>query len=262
MGSALLSGAVAAGILKAGDLFAFDVDKKKVAQLKKKVPIRTANSLQEACSGANFIFLCVKPQQMSELLLQIRNWIGTKQCLLSIAAGISTKTIESHFASPVAVVRVMPNTPALVGAGIAAVTKGRYAKPFHLEFAKRFFSCLGKTVVLPEKLFDAVTAVSGSGPAYLFYLTEALEQAAEKCGLKKSIACSLARETISGAGKMLDGDRSPQELRRAVTSPGGTTESAIKHLERKGWQKIFIDAVQKAKERSKELGAQYQRMKI
>lgn len=262
MGSALLSGAIASGILDSKKVIAFDVDKKKVTQLKKKVPIRTANSLQDACFNTNFIFLCVKPHQMNDLLLQIRNWIGTKQCLLSIAAGISTKTIESYFSSPVPVVRIMPNTPALVGAGIAAITKGRYAKPFHLEFAKRFFSSVGKAVVLPEKFFDAVTAVSGSGPAYLFYLTECLEKAAEKVGLKKSMACLLARQTISGAAKMLNGNSSPEQLRRAVTSPGGTTESAIKHLERKGWHQIFIAAVKKAQNRSKELGAHHQRIKI
>ncbi|OGR87558.1 MAG: pyrroline-5-carboxylate reductase [Elusimicrobia bacterium RIFCSPLOWO2_01_FULL_60_11] len=255
MGSALVLGALKAKVLKAGQVTAFDVSADALKALKRKSGVKTAGESSQAAVGADYIFLCVKPQQMAGLLSELKGRISSKQCLVSIAAGVTTGRIEAAFSpSSVAVVRVMPNTPAMVGEGASAVCGGRHAKPAQVKFALKFFSSVGKAVELPESAFDAVTAVSGSGPAYIFYLAESLIEAAQAGGLSSEAAQVLARQTILGAAMMLGGKESPQDLRRKVTSPGGTTEAALRHLEAGRWKEIFVEAVRKAKERSEELG--------
>jgi pyrroline-5-carboxylate reductase len=224
--------------------------------LKKKLKIKIASSSSAALLGADFIFLCVKPQQMKALLEGIQSQVTEKQCLVSIAAGVESSTIEKPFSLKIPVVRVMPNTPALVQCGMSVVTPGRFARTNHLVFVKRFLASISQVMALPESQFDSVTALSGSGPAYLFYLTESLMQAGEKIGLSKSVADQLSRQTILGAAKMLQDGASPTELRQKVTSPGGTTEAALTYLKRKQWSQNFIKAVQKARDRSKELRTQ------
>lgn len=253
MGSALIQGALSSGFLKAQNITAFDVEKKRLEPVKKKFKIRTAGSSLEAVQKADFVFLCVKPQQMKELLREIRIAVRPKQCLISIAAGIPSLFIEQQFLLKMPVIRVMPNTPALIQSGVSVLTKGRFAGSVHLAFAKRFFTSVSDVLVLPEKHFDVVTAVSGSGPAYLFYLTESLTQAARESGLSAKIADRLARGTVMGAAKMLKDGTSPEELRVKVTSPGGTTEAAVRYLQSKNWARHFVEAVQKAAHRSKEL---------
>ncbi len=254
MGRALIQGAVRSKFLKPSELTGFDVDRKKSSSLQSELKINIAASNVQAVQGARFVFLCVKPQSMGDLLLEIKQDLNSKQCLISIAAGIPTQKIENWLHSPISVVRVMPNTPALVQSGVSAATKGRHAKKSDIDFAVRFFSSVGKVAVLPEKHFDAVTAVSGSGPAYIFYLTEALEKAAYSLGLPKEICSLFSRHTFIGAAKMMAESAIPAlELRKAVTSPGGTTESAIRFLEEHRWQKAFVNAVRKARDRSREL---------
>ncbi len=259
MGGALIEGAIKKGFLKAGQISVFDVDATKSADFKNRLKVKAASSVREAVKGSDYIFLCVKPQQMDNVLKEVSGAVNAAQCLVSIAAGVTTEGIQKGLGakSSPRVVRVMPNTPAMVGSGMSAVTGGKGAKPEDLEFCKSFFEAVGEVEILEEKYFDAVTAVSGSGPAYLFYLAEALQQAAADAGLPRKAAEKLARVTLQGAAKLLDDKTSPAELRRRVTSPGGTTEAAIRHLENQNWQKIFIDAVHKAKERSAQLrGAQ------
>lgn len=253
MGAALIGGAVKAKFLKGPEIQAFDVDIAKLKSLKKQYKIRIFSSAKEALLNSDYVFLCVKPQQMGALLQEIASSLQKKQCLVSIAAGVATESIETAFSFPARVVRVMPNTPALVGAGMSAVAGGRFAKPADVKFIQRFFEAVGEVVILDESHFDAVTAVSGSGPAYLFFLAEALQQAAEKAGLPKSVAEQLTRATLQGAAKLLSKDVEPQELRRRVTSPGGTTEAAVSHLQSQKWPQIFVEAVQKARERSEQL---------
>ena len=254
MGSALVQGGLKSGILKASQVQAYDVKKESLGRLKKKTGIKAASSNAGAVRGSDYVFLCVKPQQMRDLLAEIKDEVGNKPCLISIAAGVTTGSIEKAFYPRKArVIRVMPNTPALIGKGMAAVTRGRFAAPSDARFAVRFFSSVGKAVVLPERLFDAVTAVSGSGPAYVFYLAESLQKACKALGLPKAAAETLFKQTVMGAGMMLGNARSPEELRLSVTSPGGTTESALRHLEKKKWSEIFVQAVKKARDRSREL---------
>lgn len=254
MGSALIHGALNAKIVSAGQIRVCDADQSKLNSWKKQSSLKIAKSNPEAVEGSDYIFLCVKPQQMTELIGEIKNAVTSKQCLISIAAGVPAKKIENQFSIDVPLIRVMPNTPALIRSGMTALTKGRFALDAQLQFAKNFFEAVGKTVVLPEEHFDAVTAVSGSGPAYLFYLAESLERAAEKLGLPSSVAQALSKQTIAGAAKLLDDSAdSPAELRRKVTSPGGTTEAAVNFLQEKQWSEIFAQAVEKARDRSIEL---------
>lgn len=250
MGGALVEGAIKSGFLKPSDITIYDLDLKRLENFK-EIPLNIASSLEEALKGADYIFLCVKPQQMKELLLKIKDKVKAKQCLISIAAGVTIKSVEKYFLNFVPVIRVMPNTPALVGCGMAAVTGGRFANKKQVRFSFDFFSSVGKAVVLPEKHFDAVTAVSGSGPAYFFYLTEILSEAARKMGLPEGPAELLSKQTMIGSAKMLSLNSFAKDLRKKVTSPGGTTEAAIKYLEKRKWSKIFLEAARKAKERSK-----------
>ena len=256
MGSALIEGALNSEIVKAGSVTAYDVRKESLLSLKKKLGIKAASSNRDAVLKSDFIFLCVKPGQMEDLLREIKPDLAQDQCLVSIAAGVTTEMIENALApKKMPLIRVMPNTPALVGNGMAAVTKGRYASSKQIQFAVRFFSSVGKAAVLDETLFDAVTAVSGSGPAYVFYLAESLERACRGLGFSRQASETLVRQTLLGAGVMLSKDsRSARELRRNVTSPGGTTEAALRYLEEKRWSEIFVEAVKKAAERSRDLG--------
>ena len=254
MGGALIRGAVRSGAVSAKDLSAFDVQKRALSRLAGDTGIRPAASAVRAVRGAGYVFLCVKPGQVAQVLGDISGTLERGQCLVSIAAGVPTDRIEKHFPGRrMAVVRVMPNSPALVGQGAAAVCGGRFASPAQVRFVKDFFGSVGTAVVLAERHFDAVTAVSGSGPAYVFYLAEALGRAAEVLGLPASEAADLVRQTIFGAGTMLARGGLPAEPRRQVTSPGGTTEAAVRQLAKSGWTEDLVRAVRKARDRSREI---------
>lgn len=254
MGSALIRGALKAKAVKAKDVTAFDVQSDALARLKKAAGIRSAKSNADAVSAANYIFLCVKPQQMAEVLAGIKGRISPKQCLISIAAGVRTEKIEAAFGpAPVSVVRVMPNTPAMIGFGASAVCGGKAAREADIRFAIKFFASVGKAVRVSEEAMDAVTALSGSGPAYVFYLAEALLKAARAEGLASDAAKVLIEQTLLGSARMLGGKDSPSQLRRKVTSPGGTTEAALRHLEESKWAETFVEAVRRAAERSRQL---------
>ncbi|MBI2916223.1 MAG: pyrroline-5-carboxylate reductase [Elusimicrobia bacterium] len=253
MGGALVRGALDSRFLDARNVFVFDLDPERMKALKSEHSVASANSNAEAVKNSEFVFLCVKPQGMDALLTEIKEFVRRDHCLVSIAAGVQTKTIEKHFSLPVPVVRVMPNTPALARCGMSVLTKGRFAQDAHLDFVSQFFLAVGKVTVLTEEHFDAVTAVSGSGPAYFFYLTESLRRAAEELGLPHDVAELLSRQTLLGSARMLEGSDSPEDLCRKVTSPGGTTESALRYLSEKNWADVFAQAVRKAKERSQEL---------
>lgn len=254
MGSALILGSLKAKVLKASQVTVYDLSSEALGTLKKRAAVKFAKDSAHAAAQADYIFLCVKPQQMAGLLEEIRKNISSAACLVTIAAGVKIGKIESILSpKTVAVVRVMPNTPAMISAGASAISGGKYAQPAHIKFVLKFFSAVGKAIVLPESEFDAVTAVSGSGPAYVFYLTESLIEAGEAIGLSNNAAQVLTRQTILGAAQMLQGPDTPQDLRLQVTSPGGTTEAALRHLEKGKWKEIFVEAVRKAKERSEEL---------
>jgi pyrroline-5-carboxylate reductase len=254
MAEALISGIVGSGLVSPAQVLASDVRPERREYMKKKFRIRVYTDNTEAVRKSDIVFFAVKPQQMPVVLKEIGPCVTASKFMISIAAGITTRSIERSFKAKVPVIRAMPNTPALLSAGAIAVARGKYATPAHQKCAEQLFSTVGITVALPEKHINAVTALSGSGPAYVFYLTEAMIQAGKKLGLPKDVAVLLARQTVFGAGSMLARlPLAPEELRRNVTSPGGTTAAAIGVMESKEFLSIVEEAVRRACERAREL---------
>jgi pyrroline-5-carboxylate reductase len=209
----------------------------------------------EAIDGADVIVLAVKPQTMPEVLEKVGSRITSAQLILSIAAGITIASIEEHLGDESSVIRSMPNTPALIGHGITGVTAGEHCSRQQCDQAEEILAAAGEVVWLEdESLMDAITAVSGTGPAYYFLMTEALAHAARELGLPGETADRLAAITCFGAGAMMA--TSPDEaveLRRRVTSPGGTTEAAMAILEGDGFHQLMLRAVEAARDRSRDL---------
>ncbi len=209
----------------------------------------------EVISQSEQLLIAVKPQMMKQAAADIRDHGNSEsQVLISIMAGIRTGRLAEAIGGSCRVVRVMPNTPMMIGCGMAALCLGEGAQNGDEHLAMQLFSAAGEAILVDESLMDAVTAVSGSGPAYVFYLAEAMQKAAEQLGLDDH-AGLLVRQTVLGAAKLLcESQDAAETLRRKVTSPGGTTEAAIKHMEANGTGRIIIEALQAAAERSKELG--------
>ena len=200
--------------------------------------------------------LAVKPQDFEVLLGEIGGILSPEQTVLSVAAAIPTAAIELHLAPGVPVVRAMPNAPATVHEGVAGVCAGAHADDAHLAVAEEVLAHVGSVVRVPERYMDAVTAVSGSGPAYFALLAEAMIEAGILLGLSREVTTQLVVQTMLGTAKLLrDENMHPVELREMVTSPGGTTIRAIRELERAGVRAAFLNAIQAAMERSRELAA-------
>lgn len=255
MAEALISGFIKGGLISPASITASDIDAKRRAHLKKKYGVRIVPDAVSAVERADVVILAVKPQQLEGLLSEVGSFVGAKALVVSIAAGITTGWIEKFLKTGTPVIRTMPNTPAMLGRGATGIAKGSSAKDSHVALAKRLFATVGKTGVFPEDLIDSVTAVSGSGPAYVFYVSEILKEAAVELGLDDRAADDFARQTILGAGEMLFRFRDvpASELRRNVTSPGGTTEAALKSLEEQGFKEILKSAVKRARDRAREL---------
>jgi len=260
MGEALISGLLISKQWIPSEIVVTDRRTSALEALQQKYNVQTETDNVKAIDQAAIILLAVKPQQMVSVLQEIGTHITAHQLVLSIAAGISCASIEKFLAPEVPVIRVMPNTPALIGAAASALTQGRAATPAHLKIAEHILSTSGIVVTVPETMMDAVTAISGSGPAYVFYVAEAMKEAAQSLGLSSEIADKLIRQTILGAGRMLaSSPEEPQELRRRVTSPGGTTEAALHVMEQGQLKSIFAKALQRAAERSLELSQEASR---
>jgi pyrroline-5-carboxylate reductase len=204
------------------------------------------------------LLLSVKPQQMATVLSGIADVVRPDTLIVSIAAGISSKFIENHLGerAPWRVIRTMPNTPMLIGEGMVAMSRGRQATDEDVARARKLFETSAELITVDESLLDAVTAVSGSGPAYIFYLVEQMITAAKELGLNDEHARKLATKTALGASRMLaTSGESPEELRRRVTSPGGTTQAAITRMESGKWGAVTVEAIKAAAARGRELGA-------
>jgi len=259
MGGALASGFVRGGVVAGGNVRLFDAAPGKAAELSAEIggtpaPVATATAT-EAIDGVDVILLAVKPQVIATVLAQIAPFVKPNQLIVSIAAGVRIAKIEGLLPAGTAVVRVMPNTPALVGAGASSLTKGSSATDEHLALAQSLLDAVGTTVVVDEKLIDAVTGLSGSGPAYAYLIIEALSDGGVKCGLPRDTARKLAAQTLLGASAMvLASGEHPAKLKDDVTTPGGTTIAGLAALERGGVRIALIEAVEAAAERSKELG--------
>jgi pyrroline-5-carboxylate reductase len=255
MASALIHGLLASRTSQPDRIIASDVRAETLAALSGEHGISTTQDNARAC-GAEVIVLSTKPQVLPDLLAEIAPHVKPETLVVSIAAGVPLALIESQLPGR-RVVRAMPNTPALVAAGATAIAPGALAGEADLALARSIFESVGVVVETPEALLDAVTALSGSGPAYVFYLAEALIDAGEAAGLPNDIARTLALQTVYGAAKLLhEGSEPPAELRRKVTSPGGTTQAGIAKLDELEVKSAFRACVIAARDRGQELGKQ------
>ena len=255
MGEALVSGLLKAGI-SPDDLLITERYEERAREFSEQYSVKAVSN-PDAARQAKTLVLAVKPQDMDDLLAEIAPVVTAEHLIVTIAAGITTSAIERRLADGVPVVRVMPNTPALVGEAMSVVAAGAHASGHHLEHAEELFRPVGKVIRLPESQLDAVTALSGSGPAYVFYLVEAMTDAGILLGLPRAIAHDLIVQTVYGSALMLrDSGEHPVTLREAVTSPAGTTIAAIRELENHGVRAAFLSALEAARDRSRELAGQ------
>jgi pyrroline-5-carboxylate reductase len=258
MSEALARGILRTQLLTPDRLVASDPSPSRRELFARALGITTTDSNRDAARDADIILLCVKPQSMTSALADIRDLIdATRTLLISIAAGISIDFISAHLGAhqPWRIIRAMPNTPMLVGAGVTALARGALASTADLATARRIFESGGPVLEVAQDKLNAVTAVSGSGPAYFFYLVEQMIRAGVENGLTEPEATLLATRTAIGAGRMLESTTdSAGELRRKVTSPGGTTAAAIEAMSAGGFERIIADAIRAATERGRVLG--------
>jgi pyrroline-5-carboxylate reductase len=259
IGAGMMGEAVARGLLKAGvpkaRIHASDPEPARRELFRKQLGIAITADNRAVAEGADIIILAVKPFVVPDVLGEIAHGVNLDKLLISIAAGVTTDSIERKLGAKVPVVRAMPNTPCLLGEGATGITAGQYADFSHLELASQIFKAVGLVAVLPEDKIDAVTGLSGSGPAFVYMFIEALADGGVRMGLPRAIAIQFAAQTVAGAARMvLDSGAHPGELRDRVTTPGGTTIAGIASLERSGFRAAAIEAVTAATERSIELG--------
>lgn len=261
LGAGKMGGILLQAFLKQ-NLFAPDQIHATVAHAERAVALSTQWGVDvgidnlEAVKQADLVLLGVKPFQVPALLEQIRPALSEKKMIVSFVASVRTEAIEEAAGVELAVVRAMPNTPAALGAGATALCRGRFVKNEQMELAQRIFETVGRTVLVDEKHMDAVTGLSGSGPAYLYIIIEALAEAGVKVGLPRDVATQLAAQTAYGSAKMvLETGYHPALLKDAVTTPAGCTADGILQLEEGGLRVTLIKAVMRATERAKQLAA-------
>jgi pyrroline-5-carboxylate reductase len=253
-GEALVAGLLSSGWAKPADIVATARHEERVDELSERYGIEGTLDNVAAVKGAQVVVIAVKPQDIEVLLGDVGAALDSSQTVLSIAAAIPTELIERHVGDGVPVVRAMPNAPVTVHEGMAGVTGGAHASEEHLALAEEVLGSVGRSVRVDEAYMDAVTAVSGSGPAYFALLAESMIEAGILLGLSREISTDLVVQTMLGTAKLLrDEKMHPVELREMVTSPGGTTISAIRELEQAGVRAAFLNAIQAAMKRSREL---------
>ena len=252
-GEALIAGVLSSGWREPGEIVATARHQERVDEITSRHGVRGTLSNGEAVRGAGIVVVGVKPQDIEGLLTEISGVVTSDQTVVSLVAAIPTALIESHLSDRVPVVRAMPNTPMTVHEGMAGIAPGAYADEEHVARAEEVLGSVGRTVRVDEDYMDAITAVSGSGPAYFALLAESMIEAGILLGLSREVSTDLVVQTMLGTAKLLrDGKMHPVELREAVTSPGGTTIAAIRELEQAGVRAAFLNAIQAAMKRSKE----------
>jgi pyrroline-5-carboxylate reductase len=254
MGEALLSGLLRAGV-KPGEIMATARREERAVSLRERHGVRVTSN-DEAAKTADTLILAVKPQDMAAMLTEIAPHVPAGTLVISVAAGITTSFVEARLGDEVPVVRVMSNTPVLVDEAMSVISGGAHALEAHLRRAEDLLRPVGKVLRIPESQQDAATALSGSGPAYFFYLVEAMVDAGILLGMPRAAALDMVTQSIVGAAIMLrDSGEHPVILREAVTSPGGTTISAIAELERHSVRAAFLAAIEAARDRSSQLAS-------
>jgi pyrroline-5-carboxylate reductase len=256
IGEALLAGLLSTGWRRPEEIVATVRREEHARELTERFGVQATTSNTDAVRGAALIVIAVKPQDFEALLGEVGGIISPDQTVLSIAAAVPTSAIEERLSAGVPVLRAMPNTPATVHEGVAGLCAGAHADDEHLALAEEVLEHVGRVVRVPERYMDAVTAVSGSGPAYFALLAEAMIEAGILLGLSRENTTELVVQTMFGTAKLLrDEKMHPVELREMVTSPGGTTIRAIRELEQAGVRAAFLNAIQAAMDRGRELAA-------
>jgi pyrroline-5-carboxylate reductase len=255
MGEALIKGLLAAKLVPAEAIFATDVRPERLKELDRQYGIQVSSDNAELVKRADIVILAVKPQIMDAVATEIAPAVTRGKLLISIAAGVATDKIRARLPRDSRLIRVMPNTPALVLEGATAIAKADGLEPGDLDVAREIFGAVGRVVVLGEEMIDAVTGLSGSGPAYVAVVIESLADGGVRMGLDRATAMILATQTVLGAAKLLlETGLHPGALKDMVSSPGGTTIAGIAALEEGGLRTTFIKAVERATQRSRELG--------
>lgn len=259
MGEALLSRLIAQKIYQPSEVLVSEPQQQRRSFLKQQYGVAVTADNRVVALNASVLLLAVKPQVFEaiarDLADAVKELAGSPPLVISILAGVSIEQLQAAFPQ-LPVIRAMPNTPATVGAGITAISSGSHTDDSHQKIAQQLFSAVGEVVEVPETLMDAVTGLSGSGPAYVAMMVEALSDGGVAAGLPRSIATKLALQTVRGTVQLLqETGMHPAELKDRVTSPGGTTIAGIAELERAGFRSALIEAVRAATERSKELGS-------
>jgi pyrroline-5-carboxylate reductase len=253
MGGSLVRGVLAAGT-SAADVLVVEPQHERARQLEEALGVGVVG-LEQGVRGADVVVVAVKPHDVPATLRAASSSLQPGTVVVSVAAGLTTATLEQHLPEGTPVVRAMPNTPALVGAGVTAMALGRHATDEQGAAAQRVLTAVGRVVRVPESQMDAVTAVSGSGPAYVFLVVEAMVEAGVHAGLPRELAAELVLGTLAGSAAMLvETGEHPAVLRERVTSPGGTTAAALQRLEQRGLRAAFVEAVLANRDRARELG--------
>ncbi|GLO64229.1 MULTISPECIES: pyrroline-5-carboxylate reductase [Oceanobacillus] len=261
MGAGSLAEAIISGITKAkivpneNILVTNKSDKNRLKRMEEGYAIQGNTNKKEVITQADIIILAMKPKDAATSLSFMKEYIRSNQMVISVIAGLTTERMESILEKEIPVIRTMPNTSALIGHSATAIAKGTYVTNEQLAIAEQLFQTVGMTTIIEEEDMHTVTAIAGSGPAFFYYMVEAMEQAATEAGLDSELASQLLAQTVIGAGKMLELSGDPKTLRKNITSPGGTTEAGVKQLMSEDFAAIVQSCVQRARERSMELAA-------
>ncbi len=255
MGSAMIGGIISAGLSSKEEILVADQSERARQAAKDRFGVRVTDDNRKAAAEADILFLSIKPQFVYDVIKEIRESVSEKTLVISIVAGQKIASLEKAFGKPIRLIRVMPNTPALVGEAMSALSPNGQALKEDLEAATAIFDSFGKSAVVPERLMDAVTGVSGSSPAYVYMLIEAMADAAVADGMPRDLALTFAAQAVYGSAKMvLETGKHPGELKDMVCSPGGTTIEAVASLEADGFRGTVIKAQRACTEKSLQLG--------
>jgi pyrroline-5-carboxylate reductase len=255
MAEAMIRGLLQGGASTPGNIIASDVREDRLSFIHELFEVSTCERNSDVVDQSDLVILAVKPQIMETVLMELTDHLDMSKLIISIAAGISLATIESHLKRDLRLIRAMPNIAALVLESATAICPGKHATSEDLKLAKAIFDSIGKTVIIEEDLMDAITGLSGSGPAYLFLIIDAMADAGVKVGLSRDNALTLSAQTVLGAAKLLiETGEHPGRLKDLVTSPGGTAIAGLHTLEEGGLRTTLINAVEIATRRSRELG--------
>jgi pyrroline-5-carboxylate reductase len=254
MGHGILEGVLKNGLVKADKIFVYDKDSNKTREMRESLGIRVSENSLELMKDADVVILAVKPNIYKVVLEEIKGVVRENQIIVTIAAGINLAFVEGILGEDKHIVRTMPNTPALVGAGMTAIVPGKGSREEDLQTVVEIFSGIGKVEIVPEYLIDAVIGISGSSPAYVYMFIEAMADGAVLAGMPRDKAYRFAAQAVLGSAKMvLESGKHPGELKDMVCSPGGTTIEAVKSLEINGFRGVVMEAVDACIEKSKEM---------